>query len=782
MGEVRTAIRVVDKSSSALNKINARLQAMQKQMESIAKSSQATNDALQKVASTNDKLASVLNKTTSASTRAAAGHNRNKAALDGYNNSTKRGITYTDQLIGKLRRLASTYLGVMGAQAAITAGDAITRTENQLGTIYDQQQTAAGLPLSSGADDQRLIAFQEQSLQKIFNSAQKVRTGFTDMAQNVSKSMVLAGDAFENNIDNAIRFQEIMGEAYAVGGASAAEQASSMYQMVQALGSGILQGDELRSVREGAAMAYNEIEKFAQGVYNTTDSLKDMASEGMITSDLVVAAILNAGDTMDAAFGKTTMTFGQMWTVFKNDAVWAFKPVLQQLNDLANSDAAHILYGKFRDALYGIADFFQYMLTVAQSVLNFIADHFWIVQVASIALGAAIITKIVFALYAAYGAARTFFTEMTKLQKAQLIGFGIVTVFLLTAYAVYQVYQVTGNLATSLGYVLILLSGIIISAYLVAFAFGFMASPIYLVIALIALLAGIFLLFTEQVIGGVYAIGAIVENVLMFIWNLFVAVVYWITAGVTNIITVFQNACDNIMTFFSNTWATVKAGFWQFISEVVAGLSQLFGWLNKIPGVNIDFEGTSSKFAGYASAATGRKGSYKSLTSGWIDMTDAFSEGMNTLQLNNVYDAYSKGASVGAGIQDAINGFFSNVGDKFNFDYKAPGAPDTPWLNPSINPSGFTPSALDDIAGDAAKTAKNTDEIADSMELTEQDLAYLRKVAEMEWKKEFTTASVVINMENNNVINNESDLDGLVQKIADVMETELSIVADGVYT
>ena len=68
------------------------------------------------------------------------------------------------------------------------------------------------------------------------------------------------------------------------------------------------------------------------------------------------------------------------------------------------------------------------------------------------------------------------------------------------------------------------------------------------------------------------------------------------------------------------------------------------------------------------------------------------------------------------------------------------------------------------------------------MELTEQDLAYLRKVAEMEWKKEFTTASVVINMENNNVINNESDLDGLVQKIADIMETELSIVADGVYT
>lgn len=778
MGEVRTAIRVVDKSSSALNKINARLQAMQKQMESIAKSSQATNDALQKVASANDKLASVLNKTTSASTRAAAGHNRNKAALDGYNNSTKRGITYTDQLIGKLRRLASTYLGVMGAQAAITAGDAITRTENQLGTIYDQQQTAAGLPLSGGADDQRLIAFQERSLQKIFNSAQKVRTGFTDMAQNVSKSMVLAGDAFENNIDNAIRFQEIMGEAYAVGGASAAEQASSMYQMVQALGSGILQGDELRSVREGAAMAYNEIEKFAQGVYNTTDSLKDMASEGMITSDLVVAAILNAGDTMDAAFGKTTMTFGQMWTVFKNDAVWAFKPVLQQLNELANSDAAHVLYERFRDALYGIANFFHYMLTVAQSVLNFIADHFWIVQVAGIALGAAIITKIVFALYAAYGAARTFFTEMTKLQKAQLIGFGIVAVFLLTAYAVYQVYQVTGNLATSLGYVLLLLSAVAMTVYTIGVAFGLISSPILLVIALIALLAGVFFMYTEQVVGVIYTAVAFVNNLfiaaveligglvsaLFSMWDSFANFLGNVLVDpAASMIRIIESAVNTILSLLKSVAGAIDAVFG---TELAAGVQS---WINSVSGY------ADKLVSKYGNGNYQEKSNAGERIQGLIDAATANAR-------ISYSSAWSAGTAKGADIQDAINGFFSDIGDKFNFDYKAPGAPDTPWLNPSINPSGFTPSALDDIAGDAAKTAKNTGEIADSMELTEQDLAYLRKVAEMEWKKEFTTASVVINMENNNVINNESDLDGLVQKIADVMETELSIVADGVYT
>lgn len=778
MGEVRTAIRVVDKSSSALNKINARLQAMQKQMESIAKSSQATNDALQKVASANDKLASVLNKTTSASTRAAAGHNRNKAALDGYNNSTKRGITYTDQLIGKLRRLASTYLGVMGAQAAITAGDAITRTENQLGTIYDQQQAAAGLPLSSGADDQRLIAFQEQSLQKIFNSAQKVRTGFTDMAQNVSKSMVLAGDAFENNIDNAIRFQEIMGEAYAVGGASAAEQASSMYQLVQALGSGVLQGDELRSVREGAAMAYNEIEKFAQGVYDTTDSLKDMASEGMITSDLVVAAILNAGDAMDAAFGKTTMTFGQMWTIFKNDAVWAFKPVLQQLNELANSDAAHILYGKFRDALYGIAGFFQYMLTVAQSVLNFIADHFWIVQVAGIALGAVIMSKIFVGLMQAYYAARNFFVAMTALQRIQLMAFGVAAGIMLMAYAVYYMYQATGNLATAIGNVLVLLGFVIVAIYTIAAAFGLMLSPIYLAIALIALLAGLFFTYTEQVVGVIYTAVA-------FVNNLFIGAVELIGGLVSALFSMFDSFANFIANFMFDPVATMVRTMEAGVNAIFSLLKSVAGAIDAIFGSNFAdaVQGWMNGVSGLADNLVAKygTGNYKEVSNVGRKIRTLIDAATANARIS-YSSAWSAGTAKGADIQDTINGFFGDIGDKFNFDYKAPGAADTPWLNPTINPSGFTPGALGDVADDAAKTAKNTDKIADSMELTEQDLAYLRKVAEMEWKKEFTTASVVINMENNNVINNESDLDGLVQKIADVMETELSIVADGVYT
>jgi tape measure domain-containing protein len=109
-----------------------------------------------------------------------------------------------------------------------------------------------------------------------------------------------------------------------------------MYQLIQALGSGTLAGDELRSVREGAPLAYKAIEKFVQGVYKTDESLKDLASQGKITSDMVVASIMNAGDKMDKAFAQTTQTFAQTWSQIKNAATKAFEPVVRTITKKLN--------------------------------------------------------------------------------------------------------------------------------------------------------------------------------------------------------------------------------------------------------------------------------------------------------------------------------------------------------------------------------------------------------------------------------------------------------------
>ena len=98
----------------------------------------------------------------------------------------------------------------------------------------------------------------------------------------------------------------------------------------------------------------------------------------------------------------------------------------------------------------------------------------------------------------------------------------------------------------------------------------------------------------------------------------------------------------------------------------------------------------------------------------------------------------------------------------------------------SVADSYKMPSNKDLLAG-VNDIADNTGSMADSMELSEEDLSYLRDVANMEWKKEFTTAEIHVEMNNNNTVNGDSDLDGLVTKLSEKLYEELDAVANGVY-
>ena len=71
--------------------------------------------------------------------------------------------------------------------------------------------------------------------------------------------------------------------------------------------------------------------------------------------------------------------------------------------------------------------------------------------------------------------------------------------------------------------------------------------------------------------------------------------------------------------------------------------------------------------------------------------------------------------------------------------------------------------------------------MAKSMDLAEEDLKYLRELAEKEWKKEYTTANITVDMSNFNTINNDGDLDGIVTKLRDKLYEEMNSLADGVY-
>lgn len=171
---------------------------------------------------------------------------------------------------------------------------------------------------------------------KIYASAMRARASYTDTAATISKLGLLAGDAFNSN-DEMIAFTELMNKNFTIGGASTQEQSSAMYQLTQAMASGRLQGDEYRSIIENAPLLAKAIEDYMRNVQGAEGAMKDWSSEGLLTADVIKAALFSTADEVETRFAKMPMTWGQVWTMASNIAIRALNPLLSAINWLANN-------------------------------------------------------------------------------------------------------------------------------------------------------------------------------------------------------------------------------------------------------------------------------------------------------------------------------------------------------------------------------------------------------------------------------------------------------------
>lgn len=711
-----------------------------------------------KVNGTTAQVVNVTNKATTAEHKAAEGANQWSNATKNVNSNLRKSGTLVDGIAQKLRMLASTYLGVMGAKALISTSDAMTGAENKLNYV-NAQTMGNDLGYTTGASGEKTFSnatldATASTMEKIFRISQQARTGYTDMVSNVSKSMMLAGNAFGNNVDNAIRFQQIMAEAYTVGGASAAEQASSMYQMVQALGSGILAGDELRSVREGAPLAYKAIEEFAQGVYDTTDSLKDMASEGMITSDIVVAGILSAGDKLDEAFQSTTMTFAQMWTVMKSSATHSFMPVFDEMRKQMTIMTQNGFFENFTQIMEGVATVATYIVKVLGGAIRWIGENWdWLKIIALGALAVIGEQAMVTAVKAmvAFGAS---IASMAAPMKITLLMFTIVAL----TYAALSRFVMGESATTAQTLITAILLVTSVTLACLAIVKGSTALALLAVITgvlgAVAISSNSISDMVGKIVGAGTATIQVVKNVGNWFRNVF--------SAVSN---VFKALCDNMPVMLDNAMISIRASFLKFKSTASNVIADVADKLNKLPFVNIDVSGLRSASDNYYNQAQDLLNTKHGMTS---SLSEAWQNGINKYEYGSVDEAYNKGYDLGgklvAKVKEKISGL-TNIGSL--------GDPSNLNLNTD---------SIDDISSGVGNLDDTTKKISDKMDTTIEDLQYLRDLAELEWKKEYTVASINVDMTNNNTVNGTSDLDGIVTKLSDMLYQELNEVAEGVYT
>lgn len=201
---------------------------------------------------------------------------------------------------GTMRDLAAPLTGItaaLGTRELMQYADAWT----QAGNLIRSSATAAGV----GA----------RSLNELKDGANEARTSleaYTDLYARLIRS----ASAVAKSEDEIALATSLVSKAFKAGGASAQEQAAGILQLGQALGSGVLQGDELRSLRENAPVIAKAI---ADEFKTTIAGLKQLGADGKLTSDRVFKAILNAQKGIEAQFKATNATIADAFTQINNE-------------------------------------------------------------------------------------------------------------------------------------------------------------------------------------------------------------------------------------------------------------------------------------------------------------------------------------------------------------------------------------------------------------------------------------------------------------------------------
>ena len=248
--------------------------------------------------------------------REAQGAATGAAAAQGeYNAEMVAGKTAAGGLASSLRGLLGTLISIQGVKAVLGLSDEMAQTSARLDRVNAQYGTTVDLN------------------QMIYQSAQASRGAYQETAALVGKLGTLAPEAFKGP-DELVAFAEQINKQYALAGTSAQGAQAATMQLTQALSSGVLRGEELNSVLEQAPTIVHSIGDYL-GV--SIGEVRALAAEGKITSEVVKNAVFAAAGETNEAFEDMPVTWAQRWTIMKNSALQAIRPVLDGLGWMADN-------------------------------------------------------------------------------------------------------------------------------------------------------------------------------------------------------------------------------------------------------------------------------------------------------------------------------------------------------------------------------------------------------------------------------------------------------------
>lgn len=702
MATISTSIEIYDKVTKPINSMLTALEKMCDTFDAIDRSmdgafdSSAIMQARIEIDKTAQEMIELGNQTENSTNK-----------QEHYNNTVGKGASAMNGLVKKVAGLVTAYASVQSITKAMDLSDQMTQTTARLDMMNDGLQTT------------------EQLQRMIYQSAQRSRGSYQETADAVAKMGIMAKDSFKSNAE-LVAFSEQLNKQFTIAGTSQAGISSAMLQLTQAMSSGVLRGEELNSVFEQAPTI---IQSIADYLGKPIGSIRAMAAEGLITSEIVKNALLSSAEETNAKFEKMPKTWSQVWTSMKNTALMNFQPVLQKINELANNESIQVFFTNLANGVVVASEMLVELIDLVVRIGNFFGNNWSIIE--------PIIWGIV-------GALALYKTSMAIANGVTMISSGLATAkaladgALATALGVATAAQWGLNVALDacpitwiIALVLILIVAIVALAGWISKLAGVTGSTVS---GMIGVLGVLFAFWYNSMLTTLdFALGTIGYFINGFLYLVdFLANVFRDPIG--SIIHAFGDMADGILSILDMIARAIDNVFGSNLSGAVSGwIDGLDSWINK----------TAEKFG---------TGAYEKVV-GKIDFSTR-GLGLSRMEYGETFNA-------SAGFVDKIKDAYSDLTTATNYDS-----------------TGYDAS---NMPGNIADIAENTGSMSDAMEISGEDLKYLRDIAERDVINRFTTAEIKVEMTNNNNISSGMDLDGLVNDLVVGVNEAMEKAAEGVH-
>lgn len=240
-------------------------------------------------------------------------------------NKELRGVGDTGVGVGN--SLRSAFTSIVGAAAIgqiVTMSDNLTGMQNRLRSVTESQ------------------AEFNTAMSQIQNIAASSRSGLTDVGDLYSK-VALAGEQMGLSQTQVAQTTETFTKALKLSGAGAAQSSAAILQFGQSLASGKMQGDEFRSLMENSPIF---MRKLSQALGVSQGDLRKLATEGRLTSEVIIAATQEMAAGVNDEFGQTVPTIGEAFVNLTNNIMLMFNEIEKKTG----------IFATIREALFALGN------------------------------------------------------------------------------------------------------------------------------------------------------------------------------------------------------------------------------------------------------------------------------------------------------------------------------------------------------------------------------------------------------------------------------------------